>query len=404
MNEPLEHSYPRAAAVAAVAAMLAVTCAAFAAPRPTSRPARLGSGRPDHMRTLPVAVPATNEAVDQDMLNEQPAVPLIRGRDEAIPPDVAPRGLPEDGELMENRLCRLRQDSKSGWVMVEFVDDEGRPAGSASWALPCGLLEEMEREAARHDAALFRVSGEFALYDNRSFVMMTKASLRPKLPPRKKAASQPASASAPTRPSVVPASRPAYFAVTQGATSASGPASATQPATASAPVAQPATEPASRPAAVTSAATSRGAIPESLPGVTAEDVMAELRKDAIMRPVVEEPRPTTPQANEESVAPLPAEQTIESLRGAYVVDRLAVVMPAGKQRWLQVRFVSDNNLLEPPLRLLPCHQLRRAELKMASVYKGRTVYLKVSGLLTYYKGQRFLMLRKAVEEPNMDRF
>lgn len=294
--------------------------------------------------------------------------------------------------MLESRLCRLRRDPASGWVLVELLDDELRPAGLASWALPCGVLEEMEREMARRDEALFRVSGEFSLYEGRSYLLLTKASLAGKRPPRREASSQPATATAASRPAVVPASRPAYFAATQAATSASSPATAqSQPA--SAAVSRPATGPASQ-----------AGIPEALPGVSAEEIIAELRKDVIVRPVVEEPRPTTPRPNEEAVPPLPTERVLESQRGSYVVDRLAVVMPAGKARWLQVRFVSDNNLLEPPLRLLPCAMLRRAELKMASAYKGNTVYLKISGLMTYYKGQRFLMLRKVVEEPHMDRF
>ncbi len=400
MNKPPRHLCPRAAATAVVSTVLVAACVAFAAaPIATSRP-RLGPGRPDRQRYMPVA--ATEPAATQQLPDEEQTVPVSRGRDEAINSGDPTRPLPADGDMLENRLCRLRQDPKSGWVLVEFLDDDMRATGQASWALPCGVLEEMEREASRREDALFRVSGEYSLYEKRSYVLLTKASLKPKPAPRRKAQTQPATA--PTRPTVVPASRPEYFAATQAATSSSRPATATsQSASASAPAAQPSSEPASRPSVATTAA-SQPRVPDSLPGVTAEDVMAELRKDAIMRPVVEEPRPTTPQPNEESVAPLPKEHTIESLRGAYVVDRLAVVMPVGKARWLQVRFVSDNNLLEPPLRLLPSAMLRSAELKMAGVYKGHTVYLKVSGILTYYKGQRFLMLRKAIEEPEMDRF
>ena len=338
------------------------------------------------------------------LIGDGPEVPVTRAREDDAGETKRPK-LPVDGSFLDSRLCRIYPDPESGWVMVEVLSD-GKRRQPARWALPSRMLAKMEEEIRKTPHAVFRISGENTVYDKRCFILITKASLRPP------AATQPAIT---IRPATQPAtSRPRPVIVTTQPATRPSTQPSTQPTTQ--PSTRPTTQPSSRPKPVATAPTTQSTEtkpattgqalsgPAALPEATADDIMAELRKDTIGPRIEPRPAPGTDRPNRPEVAPLPNEKTLSAKRGTFVVDRLVNVLPVGLGRWMEARFVSDNTLREPPLRLLPCRMLRRAELLVAGSRKGQTPQLRVSGVITYYKGRRFLLLRKAIQERGLDRF
>jgi hypothetical protein len=132
--------------------------------------------------------------------------------------------------------------------------------------------------------------------------------------------------------------------------------------------------------------------------------MTALRRDIPGVPVLSGIRPKTSRDNEPSVAPLPKADVLLPGRAWAVVDRIVTVIPAGRDGWVRVRFESDNTLREPPMRLLPCGMLRKAERMGATTGRGKTARLRVSGVTTFYSGERFLLLRKVLRERDLGRF
>ena len=79
-----------------------------------------------------------------------------------------------------------------------------------------------------------------------------------------------------------------------------------------------------------------------------------------------------------------------------IVDRLVRVLPDPASPWWNVRFEADNALGEPPLRVLPSRFLRTAQR-----LGGK---LRVTGEMTHYKGQSYILLRKVLPERPLGQF
>jgi len=86
------------------------------------------------------------------------------------------------------------------------------------------------------------------------------------------------------------------------------------------------------------------------------------------------------------------------------VDRLVRVVKAADGNWWEVRFESDNTGREPPMRLLPCKRLAAAQQALQSARRNRIVQFRITGVITLYKGRRYLLLRKLLPEHQMDQF
>ncbi len=253
-----------------------------------------------------------------------------------------------------DRRCQATRDP-SGWVLLRFLEQGARPSELPRWALPCELLEAVERTIAEEPETVFRISGENLVYRNQGFVLLTKVTVEVSVPPPVAA---PPPKAAPTRPA---------------------------PATGPAPRSRPASAPASR------------------PGATSGDVFQALLRDKPVRPLAPATRQAEPIAPAPSVAPRiarAAEQTFDADQRRMIVDRVVRLLPAGVGKWEEARFEADNTLLEPPLRLTPCRMLERTEGRAAA---GRAKF-KVSGLITRYKGRQYLLLRKIVPVRDLGQF
>ena len=304
------------------------------------------------------------------------AVPITKPRDYEGPPERGPN-LPAEGSMVVNLRCHLERDRKSGWRLVVFEKEPGLPQPVSRWALPCRLLEKMEQITRSSPNAIFRISGENTVYERRGFILLQKAVLELEPPP--------------AEPKTRAASHGARPATSQPADPTTTPTTTT-------------TAPGTIPAGTTSWAAPSVGADAPAGGATSDDVRRAMQRDRLGKPIVPVVRPRKSRVNEPSVAPLSKRKVLAPGRAWAVVDRLVTIMPAGRDQWVRVRFESDNTLREPPLRLLPCGMLHEAEELGAATGRGKTVRLSISGVITFYKGGRFLLLRKALVERDLGRF
>jgi hypothetical protein len=297
------------------------------------------------------------------LLLDKPEVPITLPKDMEKPAESAP--LPAEGTMLVDRLCRLGSERDSYWLVLTFEPEPGRPAGQTAPAddvdrrvLPCELMEQMETLAARMPGTRFRVSGETTVFEDRAYVLPTKVTVLPHEAP-----SSPVSPLAPT-------------ATTN---------------TASTPIGD------LRPAAA------------GKPGeLTSDDLLQALLSQNVGRPIQTVPvLPDSPKPA--SVAPLgglgPAGPgVLPAARGEMVADRLVRIVPDPQGRWWIAAFESDNTLQEPPMRLLPCAMLAKAKSLAGEARPGRMRIFRVSGKVTRYEGNRYLLLRKVIVELNLGQF
>lgn len=255
---------------------------------------------------------------------------------------------PPDGSTVSARSCRLVKEPAGQWYLLKFEPVKGKKAEPPRRVLPCRLLEEMQKTSKKTPKTIFKLWGENTNYKNRCYLL------------------------------------PISVAVVRKDSLVSAPATA------------PAKKPQSKPAAATTKPK------KEKPAAGVDDVMQELLREKPAKPIVvpagEEPKAKTKKPVK-SVAPktgdaLPAE------RGQIVVDRLVRIVAQKDGKWLLARFESDNTLRQPPLKLLPCSLLQKAE---AWTRKDKCI-LKISGRITHYEGERYLLLRKILRHHELGRF
>jgi len=270
--------------------------------------------------------------------------------------------LSADGTMLIDRRCSVEHDPSTGWALLVFADEPPLRAEPPRWALPCELLEAMEAAAARQAGAMFRVSGENTVYKSWGFLLLRKVTVEYPSP-------------APSRPLPAP-EKPAASSAGRPTAQPAAPSPATRPAAASAPAG-------TRPTRVSS-----------------DDVIEQLLRDKPGKPVIV---PVQPPADKPSTAPSVAPATAAELssgRGRFVASRIVRLLPVGIGQWMEVRFESDNTLQEPPVRMLPCALLEKAEKAGGN---GRRE-LSISGELTTYQGRQYFLLRRVLVEHNMGQF
>jgi hypothetical protein len=259
--------------------------------------------------------------------------------------------LARDGSFIQNRKCRLYRHPDTNWLLLRFLPDDAGRAPSDCWVLPGSLLEEMEKTASVQPDAIFRVSGESKTYQRRAFIYLGKVGVESEFDPLEGTTREDTAGDVEVEVEPDPED---VRTVEEGSSDA---------------------------------------------------VMAELLDDRPSIPVVQ-PHPSAPgdRDQEEGVAPEIEEQDVAHPgRGQSVVDRTVILLPTAEGKWTEVVFESDNHGQEPPLRALPCGELAKAE-RINSDRPHESVRFKVSGVITEYKGKRYLLIRKALERRDMDEF
>lgn len=286
----------------------------------------------------------------RSLLDDDVTVPLSRPRGYKAPKPKAP--LPVDQAMTVNRLCRISRERRTHWVLVTFLPADDKAPEPARWALPNRILAGMETQAARDPMTVFRVTGQNTIYDGRGFILIRNATTEGDEP---------------------------TFAADPQADAASAESSGADEA-AEADDQTPSKE------------------------VTSDEILAELFDEKPGAPVIPEARrPYTERKQPSSVSSSGDAKVVHPGRGHMVVDRLVTLMPAGKAKWLEARFETDNTGQEPPLRLLPCSMLARAE-GIAKQNRHHTQRFWVSGEITEYRKRRYLLVRKIVVKRDLGEF
>ncbi len=280
------------------------------------------------------------------LLRDKPEVPITKPLNTKKPVEAAP--LPAEGSMVVDRLSRLWSERNSAWLVLTFAPEPGRDGEVERRVLPSMLMEQMETLAARTPGMRFRVSGETTVFQKHAYLLLSKVTALP-----------PEVAPSPAAPAKVPTPT-------------------TKPAPASAPAAAKNAEPSS------------------------DDLLNALLSEKVGRPVQTVPvLPDSPKPS--SVAPT-GPKVLPVVRGEMVADRLVRIMPDPKGKWWLAAFEADNTLQEPPMRLLPCGMLAKAQALAAGSRPGRMRVFRVSGKITRYAGNRYLLIRKVIVELNLGQF
>lgn len=133
---------------------------------------------------------------------------------------------------------------------------------------------------------------------------------------------------------------------------------------------------------------------------TAEDILREFQKE---RPRAVPLLPTPPKDETIVRTPSPDDGDMPAVRmpdGYFLIDRVGRLTQIGD--WWMITFISDNNPLEspdPPMRLLPNRMLER--MVRESQGASRSVEFIVSGEVTEFMGENYLLLRKLMRRRDL---
>jgi hypothetical protein len=133
---------------------------------------------------------------------------------------------------------------------------------------------------------------------------------------------------------------------------------------------------------------------------TAEDILREFQKE---RPRAVPLLPTPPEDESITRIESPVDGDMPAVHlpdGYFLVDRVGRLTQIGD--WWLITFVSDNNPLEspdPPMRLLPNRMLER--MVRESQGAARSVEFVVSGEVTEFMGENYLLLRKLMRRRDL---
>ncbi|MBT3279454.1 MAG: hypothetical protein HN370_08800 [Phycisphaerales bacterium] len=282
-----------------------------------------------------------------------------------------------DGEPIISRTIRVRYNDAAGLWMATVLPAPKQRTYPLLSLLPCRLLEALEPVAKKTPDAQFDITGEICVHEKKSYLLLRRATLLdPAMP--KVAPAKPAAPVAPKPDPKKPVSdKPAPKSLTV----------------------EPATLPATKSAEASSDTDDliKGMLTEAAPG------------KAILTPSAKA------RTKEENTSPVAPTSKAPAATSSILVDRIARVIrvrrsladqKAGKKPEpfeYELRFVGDNTLREPPMRILPNSKLAEA-IKLTTPL-GRTRWkLHVSGEVTSYQTRRYVLLRKVMPSRDMGQF
>ncbi len=302
------------------------------------------------------------------MMQEQP-VPITPSRSRRRSSDARPdKPHWKDGQGIANRLVVVDRDSM-GWLSATFLrakrDGEGNLPSVRLLQSP--LLASIEEAMEARPDALFLIHGEISVFRSEPYLMLRRAALWEGERPSSAGRVQPPEVQ-PTPSATVEPGRP-----------------------------DPETK-LSEAIDRADADASDGDAP-----ATTDDVVAALMADqpgrALSTPADEEAEPSEATQSVAPVNPKPLPAGERDL----IADRTVRIIESSDGRWWEVRFIGDNTLREPPMRVLPGGLLAKSIALMNQV-GGANRRFRITGEVLRYKGRRYLLLRKLLPERDMGQF
>ena len=294
-------------------------------------------------------------------LREEPIVPVTpnkgwRRRGKRAKP------LPPEGTAVVNHPCRIAREKDSEWLVVTFENSRDRPWQSPRRLLQCRLLERIEDILTKDPNTRFRISGETTIDLKHAYLLLQQVSV-----------------------------------VEDDETD--------EPRTGM--TGQKNLSPDEKARAAKGSAPSAGGTDGNSEDQPTPDSTGDLRKALLKddpgRAVRVAPAPErTKTENIKSVAPA-GKSPFSHGKKELVVDRIVRIIKSQDGDWWEAHFQSDNTLREPPLRIHPSLMLVRAQ-SLSRAMGLADLKLRISGQITYYRGRRFLLLRKLLKQRNMGQF
>ena len=150
-------------------------------------------------------------------------------------------------------------------------------------------------------------------------------------------------------------------------------------------------------------------------GVSDKDVPEEHKADVHIRallnrdggvgdPFILPKLPARAREDHKGVVPDLIDAPIEN-KGSFVVNRVVRIVVDKDERWYLAKFIADNSLREPPMRIHPSALLNRALLFNSQI--GRSSYTRnfiITGEITSYQGRRYVLIKKLLRQRDLGRF
>lgn len=305
-----------------------------------------------------------DEKIDFRLLKD-PLVPITAPKGALLRRNIRNQPLPVEGMAVVNRVGTIRLDKDSGWMSMTFENQPGK-----TWVIPrrllqCRLLERVEEILATNSNTRFSIIGETTIHAGNAYLIFRRVAVLDSPPPPK--------APKPSPDKTAP--KPLVMSQKSESKKAAAPP----------------------PAKTEQKKNANKAL------ITTTDLISAMMKDTpqtALRVAMVPHR--SRDENVVSVAPA-GKEPLNPGRKSMVVDRLVRLVQSSSGHWWEVHFESDNTLREPPMRILPNSLLSRAVQLNNQLGQG-ALKLRVSGEITFYKDQRYLLLRKILRQRDMDQF
>ncbi len=264
--------------------------------------------------------------------------------------------------MVTNHLCRIAKEKNSNWLVATFVNTRHQPWQAPRRLLPCRLLERIEDILAKNPKRQFRISGETTIDLKHAYLLLQQVSVV-----EDDETDEPRTGQTGQK----------NLSPDEKAKAAKG--------------------------SVASASGTDGNSEDQRTPDSTGDLRKALLKDDPGRAVRVAPAPErTKTENVRSVAPA-GDKPFSHGKKDLVVDRIVRIIKSQDGDWWEAHFQSDNTLREPPLRIHPSLMLVRAK-SLSRAMGLADLKLRISGQITYYRGRRFLLLRKLLKQRNMGQF
>lgn len=338
------HGRWRAAPAAVVMAAALLASTGWAQTSPAS-----GSGEPNS----PAETDQARE-IGRLMLN-RPTPPIIEPMVGGRRP-IDRRPIPAEGVTWIDRAVRVETDPNNPWTMLHFAPEPGQADQTPLRALPCRLLEFVEQASKTRPGVRFRMSGRTTSHGRRGFFLIQDVKV------------------------ILPSDLPEALAGTgTDATESDG-------------------EPPSEKEGAAGDGTSAPRGESDTDGSHAQRVLRGMFERDRRAPVILPSETHTPEPTPDGRYSLTRLVELSQRRPLVVARSAKIEDDPSSRGWSVARFIADNNLGEPPMRLLPNRLLERAERLSSSLR------LRVSGIVTNYRGRKYLLLHKVDYEPPMGQF
>ena len=305
-----------------------------------------------------------DDEVVRRILRDKPSVPPAypKGYD---PSAHQKKKLRADRTLEMLRVGKIYHDKKSNWWVIQFDPDKDGKVEPARRLLPNGLLEQVEDQLKKSPDTRFRILGENTTDEENQYLLLRRVVIVDRI---EKAPAE-----------EEPGKKGSFENVL--------PDAGKKDSDPTAPEAK-------------SDDDKKSDDPKGQP--SAGDIAKELLKNRPGQALIAKPRPErSAEENKQSVAPVRELPATKAKRQIY--SRTVRIHKIKDSDWYEIRFVSDNTLSDPPMKILPNSRLAKA---LRIMQKGGRAHQKflLSGEVTIYKNTRYILIRSVIKKRDMNQF